>query len=682
MENEIEERIQHHASRLETLTGDENKRIRKRVLATLGKLKKELEEVRSQSNNPPADALTPIPPEATTETLMISNKKRKNKLNLLNNELQDLAQKKCLKQAIKRFKWGANKGLSLNLHSYTNLLNAFVRCVDMSGAEQLFQDMLTANITPNVVVFTVLLKGYAETGALLPMHSLLYSRMPEHHITPNLRTLHAFLRGCIRIGATQACLTILNHLPAWNITLDWTSISHIVYLLSQSLHTTLAITFLSQNMATIDTSPETSPAFEKGCTFYYLARALLCRGDYTEAFKWLQLARELLHESQSQRLRISMKRHLTATVLEEEEGSASNILFREHQQEEIARDMEQLQTVLTQYALTIEAFSGDMQRRYVKQLSRLFHFGINGQSDIEAQLLAPQEMPTGLAVTRGNVLLAAVDKFGLNQIEFGQLGLKRKVFVEQFLNCFNGDGVLDFSRVFAASRVDAAEGSGGGYTGRKLKMEICSGEGDWVVSQAASDAHTDWIAVELRCNRVYDTMLQALLQRLDNLCVLGGDANLIIAERIPSDVIANIFINHPEPPERSAGMGATQGKHLLTRDFFRAMHRVIVPATGTLAIVSDNLQYTIELATEVAHHLQDLYASCSFRLEDRQIQLEAWIRPPENSDAGAAAAGGVKVWRGELPTETGVAVGASSYFDRMWSKGNKKKRWFFFIRKL
>ena len=37
----LEERIEHHASRLEELQGEANKRVRKRVLATLGKSSEE-----------------------------------------------------------------------------------------------------------------------------------------------------------------------------------------------------------------------------------------------------------------------------------------------------------------------------------------------------------------------------------------------------------------------------------------------------------------------------------------------------------------------------------------------------------------------------------------------------------------------------------------------------------------
>lgn len=41
----------------------------------------------------------------------------------------------------------------------------------------------------------------------------------------------------------------------------------------------------------------------------------------------------------------------------------------------------------------------------------------------------------------------------------------------------------------------------------------------------------------------------------------------------------------------------------------------------------------------------------------------------------------VEIWRGEPGMECGhVEENASSYFDRMWIKGKKKKRWILFLR--
>jgi len=95
-----------------------------------------------------------------------------------------------------------------------------------------------------------------------------------------------------------------------------------------------------------------------------------------------------------------------------------------------------------------------------------------------------------------------------------------------------------------------------------------------------------WIALELRHDRVYNTICQHLFNatpthsqaghEIDssnhpqskrkntpihdssnatstyshNLAILGGDATLIINQRFASETVSAIFINHPQPPEK------------------------------------------------------------------------------------------------------------------------------------
>jgi tRNA G46 methylase TrmB len=255
-----------------------------------------------------------------------------------------------------------------------------------------------------------------------------------------------------------------------------------------------------------------------------------------------------------------------------------------------------------------------------------------------------------------------------------------------------------------------------------VKLEIGSGSGEWVVAQASADLyhshsagssdgstskHTSacplpspralWLSLELRCDRVYDTLCRSVVQNLTegvqyeqmwkhqqyvqqqkfpfkgssgktqtpsdhadaagssggddgllqfssfipsslgdrpssgstsstapagsasatstvpdflpiasahfaglrNLAILGGDATKVLPDRITPDSLTSIFINHPEPPERTSGEGESQGMHLLTQRFFGEMHRVLKPE-GTVTIVTDNLPYGKSLMAAVA----------------------------------------------------------------------------------
>ena len=259
----LEERIQHHASRLDQLQGDENKRVRKRVLATLGKLKKELKSKRLKTEENP-ELLQPK---------TVSRKKLKNKVNLLNQEIQELAQKKCLQLARKKFLQGKRKGYPLNIHSYSNLLNAYVRCVDLDGAESLLDELRKEKMESNVVFWTILLKGYVEIGNLLEMNRIIYTRMQEDDVPPNLRTLHTYLRGCHRIGAVTSAFHLYDVYQT-QLTFDWSSVRYIIQLQCQALHFDRATLLLSQYSECLSHNP-----FELCLIYLALCRAYLLHGN-------------------------------------------------------------------------------------------------------------------------------------------------------------------------------------------------------------------------------------------------------------------------------------------------------------------------------------------------------------------------------------------------------------------
>ena len=216
MKAEIEKRISEYAAKLNDLNGPDDKRVKKRVLQALGKLKKQLASLDSSTNCcliEEADVNTSTAIEASDQKVelkstdaILSRKHLKAKLKLLNKELADYAQKKQLKLAVKRFSWGVRKGMEPDKHTYANLLNCYVRCGDLDGALQQFRLMSDAKITPNIVIYTTLLKGFCDRGDLSGAQNLLFTEIPNSKLTPGIRTVNTFIRGCTKIGAVSSAL--------------------------------------------------------------------------------------------------------------------------------------------------------------------------------------------------------------------------------------------------------------------------------------------------------------------------------------------------------------------------------------------------------------------------------------------------------------------------------------------
>ena len=362
-------------------------------------------------------------------------------------------------------------------------------------------------------------------------------------------------------------------------------------------------------------------------------------------------------------------------------------------------------------------------------------------------------------------------------------------------------GFIDVDELFAtaagtngASAAAAATAAAGANAAAALpvKLEICSGSGDWVVVHAAADMHTGpgqpararWLALELRCDRVHQTLCKSIAAHwehcaqlplpqlagpgpspfggLPNLALLSGDATKVLPRRIAALSVAEVHINHPEPPERTSGEGESQGAHLLTQAFFGEIHRVLTD-NGTVTIVTDNLPYGESLlralaktahealvrrrnsggvgggaafvSAPLAEHatgtrmLQEVLtvtedgvvgaggkakkgdeeglgtgkrmgkgkskgkAGAKRKASAAEVGSDSDGDDDEEDDDGSdnataavlAASTGLlrlELWRGDSEDSGAGAPASSSYFDRLWERGRKKRRWFMVLRKI
>jgi tRNA G46 methylase TrmB len=70
------------------------------------------------------------------------------------------------------------------------------------------------------------------------------------------------------------------------------------------------------------------------------------------------------------------------------------------------------------------------------------------------------------------------------------------------------------------------------------------------------------VTLELRHDRVYQTATKMIFAEARNMCVMGGDAMLVLPRNFPDKSVGNVFVNHPEPPQQTGGE-TSEGQHLL-----------------------------------------------------------------------------------------------------------------------
>eukprot|EP00913_Durusdinium_trenchii_P001157 g1064.t1 len=130
----------------------------------------------------------------------------------------------------------------------------------------------------------------------------------------------------------------------------------------------------------------------------------------------------------------------------------------------------------------------------------------------------------GRGVLHGEVFKALCQGFGLEECFLRGFGEEEEICRmridsrAQLKRCLKGSQ-LRWKRIF---------GSDG-----PVKLEVCSGTGDWVVAQALKDPAANWVASELRYDRVWSIVTKSVFEKCSNLAVLAGDAGSFLKSMIP-----------------------------------------------------------------------------------------------------------------------------------------------------
>jgi tRNA (guanine-N(7)-)-methyltransferase len=182
-------------------------------------------------------------------------------------------------------------------------------------------------------------------------------------------------------------------------------------------------------------------------------------------------------------------------------------------------------------------------------------------------------------------------------------------------------GPLDFQELFGNSN--------------PVRLEVCSGHGDWLVSRASENPDVNWIALEMRPDRVHLIWSKMVLAGLTNVAILGGSALEMLTWHVPNASLDQVYVNFPDPP-----VWHGSPMRLVDEPFLTAVHRALQPGHD-LILVTDDAAYA-KIMLRQLERVPTLFASA----------LEA-------------------AYAAELPEDYGT-----SYFDRMWTNGNHNHRYY------
>jgi pentatricopeptide repeat protein len=642
----------------------------------------------------------------------------------LSSQLQELSRQKRLSQALELY-WSKSK--ETDGHHACILVDCCARCGAVDQAEKI---VAALGNEVNVETQTALMKGYAHAGRMHQAIELFRSMTRGTRQPPNVRTLNTLLRGCLWTGAStsngssdvqEIAGGVVTAEEAWKLyvdtvgpsSLDISSYEYYITLLCLALRTKDAQARIQEfqnchgirikGKASI-TGGDQSSLEGMAVAYVALARAHALRGEFDEMW---QACQRVLSAARSSRV------HLTEQANEPEQQpenskknkwdkkavggkqawkssrdtdsnidnltarrrAASNQAFRNHRLSEVENEAKLL------LKLRREGTADVMVKNVALcLLRRLFYFSGGGTTDLtaaeEARSLDVSSSPLNLApswLSFGLSQLVGQDLRGSDCSE-----IARKDLFVHFdlvpLQPLYDNGLMNFQDIFDDGSLP-------------VDIELGAGFGDWIARQARANKKRNYIAVELRADRVAQIFARGVLEStnqspFENLCVVGSECGSFLRDRISARSISTIFANHPEPPTQTYGddrndlqsimRGGNEPAHMLNSVTIMTMAGCLKPG-GRIVIVTDNRWYARLLSVTIVRAITTLSEKGLHRLCSEQVGQLQGVTHLE-SFGGTNNNAKVELFEGQPNEAVGHACldrgsGGASYFDRLWRSG-------------
>jgi len=255
------------------------------------------------------------------------------------------------------------------------------------------------------------------------------------------------------------------------------------------------------------------------------------------------------------------------------------------------------------------------------------------------------------------------------------------------------DGKIDFSVVFSGSgsgRTSNSNSNSNSKTDskRELNIELGSGFGEWAVYQAQANPSCDYVAVEMRSDRVGQMFSRAYLNNggdpITNLCSVGSECGSFLRTKVKKGSVSKIFVNHPEPPTQTYGAndsildaiaeGSEEPAHMLTSATLSIAAACLDPDGGEIIIVTDNRWYAnliCSSALKVMKENSGLISTSNLNAKSGIRQVDVFYgKDPSQSiilyEGQPNEAIGHSTQRSQ---SAHTKTKGSTYFDRLWRKG-------------
>lgn len=128
-------------------------------------------------------------------------------------------------------------------------------------------------------------------------------------------------------------------------------------------------------------------------------------------------------------------------------------------------------------------------------------------------------------------------------------------------------------------------------------VEYCSGNGDWIAAKAVQFPHLNWVAVEMKFDRVRKTWAKIKRLGVSNLFIVSGEGYNATKLYFPENSVSDIYINFPDPWPKLRHFK----NRIIQTPFLDEAWRIL-PAGKALTFVTDDPDYSEWTINKFAAH--------------------------------------------------------------------------------
>ena len=612
----------------------------------------------------------------------------------INKRIVELGRDRRLSDALAQLESLTAQKLRPTAVTFNVLIGAATRCGDNACAARLLTKMRADGLAPNVITYASVLKGLCLSGALDAADELLADAEAKG-VLPNERVCTAFLRGCMVWGEVDRVPKFVQRMTSrWNLTLSSTAIEYAGRALCMGLRVDEAEALLvEQQQAAASSGSKSSNAYIPAAQPFQPTAALdLALAEAHASLSQHEEAELRLYRAE-RRIASGVDTRLHADRLEEAEGEGGSVRgealqsFLRHREEESRRELARVRAMLSSRRSSSSAGGGTQpaskrqkvgeeeqaaaqtRKQRLKRIEAVYsrvvllsestaHLAstpLSKETTTASYGMAPKAMRRFRLAA---LLVARLDRLGLGVLQRRCGGDTRVAksearLIKRFKKCCNASCELRWNGIFGNDQ--------------PITLEICAGDGEWSCDQASAHPECNFIACELRGDRIHQITSRLRALELPNLAVLGADAALALKHHARPKCYDSIFVTYPEPPSDHGNAD----DYLLNASFLKAAHRALRPGGYGLVVVSDN---PILLQTVARSLLSLMSDGLGFEGRTGTMGGQPKVQPLHPALIGEASE---KLISEGAPKGFVAAGGAqqASRFDRMWASRAKQRRY-------